>query len=291
MKINICMAFDDNYAKYGAVTIASVLKNADKDDELCFYILDGGINQCNKEKINDLKKIKNFEITYLIINENLFSDYKEIKTHKYISIVTYYRLKLGQLLNIDKVIYLDCDMVVNSSLSPLYSINMNNIPIAGVKDLDFNTSNFSTYINAGMMVINLDYIRKNNIENDYLKYTQNNKNNITCGDQEIINAVLNGQIKLLSDTWNVQVANFFTRSSKNKNPKIIHYIGSSKPWMNFSWAWHKEFYYKYLKLTPWYINDKYKYKTLMIENLIGNIALITYRIMCFWKIQKRKNKS
>ena len=49
-KINICLACDDNYARYAAVVIASILKNAKQNDNLCIYILDGGIEEQNDDE-------------------------------------------------------------------------------------------------------------------------------------------------------------------------------------------------------------------------------------------------
>ena len=50
--INVCLACDDNYAKYAGVVIASILDRANPDDSMCFYILDGESNQ--KIKIKSL---------------------------------------------------------------------------------------------------------------------------------------------------------------------------------------------------------------------------------------------
>ena len=55
-KINVCLACDDNYAKYAGVVIASILANANKSDKLSFYILDGGICDENRTKIISLIK-------------------------------------------------------------------------------------------------------------------------------------------------------------------------------------------------------------------------------------------
>ena len=106
-EINVCLACDDNYSKYAGVVIASALANSALKDNLCFYILDGGIKEENKAKINELKSIKNCEINFISIDESLFEEYKKIKTHSYITIATYYRLKLPSLLpNVKKIIYL-----------------------------------------------------------------------------------------------------------------------------------------------------------------------------------------
>ena len=98
-KINVCLACDDNYSKYAGVVIASILANATLDDNLSIYILDGGISEARKQEINSLKSIKDCEITFVTIDQSLFTEYTKIKTHSYVTIATYYRLKLPTLLN------------------------------------------------------------------------------------------------------------------------------------------------------------------------------------------------
>ena len=128
--INVCLACDNNYAKYAGVVIASILVNANHDDELVFYILDGGIEQDNKEKILSLKSIKDCKINFVEIDNNLFRDYMSVKTHEYISLATYYRLKLPSMLSdIKRVIYFDCDVVVNSSLKSLFNKDITSVGI------------------------------------------------------------------------------------------------------------------------------------------------------------------
>ena len=133
--INICLSCDDNYAKYAGVVIASILTNANQDDNIDFYILDGGITKEKKEQISSLSSIHNCQINFIEINPEMFADYSKVKTHKYISIATYYRLKAPSLLpDIDKIIYLDCDVVVNTSLKELYEIDIKDYLLAGVSD-------------------------------------------------------------------------------------------------------------------------------------------------------------
>ena len=106
-KINICLSCDNNYAKHAGVVIASILKNAAEADILAFYILDGGISDKNKTELESLKSLRKCEIVFISIDNDLFIDYLNVKTHAYLSIAAYYRLKLGSLLPyIDKIIYL-----------------------------------------------------------------------------------------------------------------------------------------------------------------------------------------
>lgn len=270
MRINICLSCDDNYVKYAGVAIASILANANEDDELYIYILDGKIKTDSKNKILALKNIKNCSIEFIPINEKEFEDYKKVKNHSYISISTYYRLKLATLLpNIDKILYLDCDIIVNSSLSELFLSELENYIFAGVKDIDIAIRNNSNYVNAGVLLMDLNKVRKNNIQEKFYSFAKENYNKIELGDQGIINEVLKGQIKIVDDKYNVQSECFIRRSSFTKNPAIVHFVGLKKPWVIGSWSHHKKLYFKYLELTPWKLNFQEKLYYEVWNNIVS----------------------
>lgn len=168
--INVCVACDENYAKYAGVLIASVLYNASVKDNLTFYILDGGISETKKSEILELKNIKNCDINFVKIDNEMFREYMSIKTHKYISLPTYYRLKLPTLLpNVSRVIYFDCDMVVNSSLAPLFNKNLDDCVMAGVRDINKKMLKKNpSYVNAGMLVMDIDAMKRENCEEKFL---------------------------------------------------------------------------------------------------------------------------
>lgn len=271
--INVCLSCDDNYAKYAGVVIASILKNAFSDDDLKIYILDGGITEDNKQKIQSLKSIKDCEITFIPIDENLFEDYKQVKTHKYISLAAYYRLKIPSILSkINKIIYLDCDVVVNTSLKDLYNTDISDALVAGISDNKRRmVKENPNYINSGILVMNLDKMRIENTEEKFYNYTKENIENITKGDQEIINEVCKIQIKVIKDdTWNVQASNFTNRSNYTNKPKIIHYLSKEKPWKFGSYSYFKPLWFSYLQLTPWALKEEEK-KYWYFKNQIASI--------------------
>ena len=255
-KINVCLSCDDAYAKHAGVVIASILHNAGENEEHTFYILDGGIAEETKNDFEKLKDIKPCEINFIKIDEEMFEDYKSVKTHFYITLPTFYRLKLPSLLpDTDKVIYFDCDFVVCTSLKELYETDFGNNIIAGVLDKNSKlVKENNTYINAGMIVFDLKKMRENNIEEEFLNWTKENLEKIKMGDQEIINEVLKGRVKLVGSEWNVQSSNFINRSTYTKNPKAIHLL--DKPWKWANACVHKKEYYKYLQLTPWKLSEK-----------------------------------
>ena len=277
--INVCLACDDNYAKYAGVVIASVMANADEDDKLAFYILDGGVLPENLEILKELKSIKDCPINFIQVSEDIFEDAKKIKTHSYITVASYYRLKLPSLLpDIDKIIYFDCDVVVNSSLKELFNTDITDYPVAGVHDIkERMVRENPTYVNAGMLLFNLKYMREHNIEQKLEDWTKEHIATIKTGDQEILNETLKGQIKVVADEWNVQSSNFINRSSYTHNPKVVHYVAKTKPWHFGSFSYHRKMYFKYLQLTPWKLNEK-EYKHWTRDNQVWSlIKYVKYR--------------
>lgn len=282
-KINVCLACDDNYSKYAGVVIASVLANADKEDNLNFYILDGGVREEHKQEIMTLKSIKDCEINFVNVDESLFEDYKKVHTHSYITLSTYYRLKMPTLLPyIDRIIYFDCDMVVNTSLVELFNTDMGDSPLAGVKDINKKMLRKNpNYINAGMVMMDLKNMREQNIESAFLEWTKEHVDTIKLGDQEIINEVLKNKIKIVDDEWNVQSSNFTNRSSYTNNPRVVHFVARKKPWHWASFSFHRDLYFKYLQLTPWKLDEE-EYKHWTKDNQIASlIEYVKYRPIFF----------
>lgn len=281
--INICLSCDDNYSEHAGVVIASVLANAKPTDEPVFYILDGGISDKHKQEILTLKNIKDCEIKFVKINEDSFDSYKKVKSHQYVTLATYYRLKLPTLLpHVSKIIYLDCDVVVQTSLYDLFNIDLKGYPIAGVHDIKKHiVKDNPSYVNAGMLVVDLKRVVELNLEQKFLEYTQKHIDTIKVGDQEIINEVCKGNILILEDEWNVQSSNFTNRSSYTKYPKIIHFTAKKKPWHYGSFSYHRDLYFKYLQLTPWKLNEK-DYKHWTKDNQRDSlIEYIKYRPIFF----------
>lgn len=279
--INVCLACDDNYSKYAGVVIASVLTNAKPESYLHFYILDGGVAQENIDKIMSLKSIKDCEIKFVKVDDSQFEMYKNIKTHQYVTLQTYYRLKLAQILpEVDRIIYMDCDMVVNDDLEELFTTELGDNVIAGVLDIRVYGKKAwkgAKYINAGMVLFDLVKFRKENIEDIFYEYTKNNYDKIKTGDQDIINFSLEGRIKIVPDEWNVQSSNFTNRSSYTNNPKIIHFVAKNKPWHFGSFSYHRNYYFKYLQLTPWALLDDEKDYWYTKNQIASLIKYIKYR--------------
>ena len=270
-QIHIVFATDDNYAQHCAVTMASILMNSDNTSYFHFHILDGGISAESKQKMEYAKKFRAFTIQYYDMKVYDFSKFP--LNRPWISVSTYYRLVLPQLLSkdIDKALYLDCDMVVERDIKELWNIDISKYSAAVVED-DCSKDNIkrmqlpakNKYFNAGMILFNLKEIRKRDFTNDCIEYFIKNEHRITLQDQDILNGVLNGKCKYVSQAWNTNFPiyqgsnpeqHYFTRKEEIEEccrPGIIHYTtADSKPWANINKNMASE-YWKYFKYTGFY---------------------------------------
>lgn len=249
---NVCLACDDNYAPLAGVSIASFLKNSLDDESFSFYILDNNISIENKKKILSLKWIKDCNIEFIQVDKAKFENLYLPSKKGYLSISSYYRFVISDIFkNIDKILYVDCDVIVTTSIADFYNMDLTNYYAAVIKDtackenqhrLGFDED--EVYFNAGVILINLELWRNENISEKLFE-------TITEGldDQDILNIVLKGKKIVVDDKWNWQ--------GKAKNyrekipPALIHFITAYKPWVTGSKLGFNNEYYKALRLTPW----------------------------------------
>ena len=94
--IDIVMGADDGYIQHSAATIASILLNCDASSNFRFHILDGGISQNKKEKLVELKNLRNFEIKFYDMTKYDWSMFPDNRA--YVTLATYYRLRISEVL-------------------------------------------------------------------------------------------------------------------------------------------------------------------------------------------------
>ena len=259
--ISICFCINDIYAQHLAVVLTSILKN-NKDSFFKFYVLSNDITEISKNKIDLLKKkYQNYNIEYLGVNKDLFTNFD--LTIDYITIETYFRYILPDIFpNLKKILYMDVDLVVNGNIKTLWNTDISEYYCAGVEDINIDTTfhkknlnmdESDTYINAGVLLFNLDKMRKDFISQKLFETHKQYSNVLKYQDQDVINIVLRKKIKLLEFVYN-----FSTKISKKypklaKDAKIIHFIGPKKPWKTFSANKLKLLYYYYRFFSPYSI--------------------------------------
>lgn len=291
--INICFATDNenNYLQHLGVAIASILKNTQTKKTIDIYLLNSGkIKKKDIKKIKQVTKIKeNVNLYPVKIDKQIFDNFFMLP-NSHFALATYYRFIIPSMLNnLSKLIYLDCDLVVKDDIENLYNIDLDDYYVAGVQDLigrcnqqrlKLDKTNY--YINAGVLLMNLEKMRKEDVSNKLIKCSIEKKDEIYWLDQDILNIVMEGKIKYLDLAWNLQ---YFYPGEKVdyepevfkkalENPKIIHFIGHIKPWDILSNRPNEKEYFKYLKYTPWK-NFAIKHSILSFIKSMYNIQKTT----------------
>lgn len=289
--INICTLSDNNYAQHLGVMIASVLINSKKEDKIAIHVLDGGISEKNKKRLERLKSIKNFSINYHKVNDE---DLKECKS-SYLPLVSYYNfLPQKYLPNLNKIVFLDSDMVILDSLSELFSIDIGNNVIAACEDpvgrinmKRLGISDDYFYFNTGTMIMNLKLWREQDIFSQLIQYVKDYQDKILYMDQDVLNDVLHTKSFKLPLKWNsIHFTDGHTYKDINEyeealnNPAIIHYAMKDKPWRLYSRVYRKKIYWDTLKKTPWY-----NYKFLVSWFILSNLKICKKSIRKFLKFR------
>lgn len=273
--INVVFASDENFLKYTATTLVSILKNMKTDRNLSVFVMtDAEISREGLEGISKLFRIRNFKFTNLIVDASQFA---KIKTTPGISLATYYRLVMHDLLpaDVDRVLYLDSDIIVRKCISEIYDTDLTGYLFAGVQDSiskryndKFGAPLEAPHINAGVTLVNVRAVRDANFSDRINRYLDSHKYLITLGDQQIINGAFQREIKYIPATWNVH-GSMFDRQWRSKNvginntftkaeidaavedPAVIHYTFKRKPWMSSEHPRTKE-WFAYAQLTPFF---------------------------------------
>ena len=312
--MNIVLASDDNYVPLLPISIVSLLENNYKDfDEINVFILNDGITNQNIEKIKNILNKYNCNISFIKTKdiENLNLNIVSLERDNIASFTTYSRLFIGSLIpdNIDKIIYIDCDILNVYSLKQLWEEDISDYYCAAVLDCCNTTiqemlgiSEEDNYINAGMLYINLKKWREDNVEEKFIEFMMNNQNRFYQHDQGIINNVFKGKIKIISPRYNLQgyfqymsykVSKKFScidneyyskeiMDDARKNPIFLHFCAADffRPWQNEKHP-YANLYRKYAKLANFEsvidytsnFNGKQRLFQKLSENKIGDFIL------------------
>lgn len=268
--INIVLASDNNYAQHLAVTAVSILENTGKPKSICFYVLSDGIDDDNYCLIQ--KTICNYGASVTKIecatNDGFY-------TEGHITKAAYLRLNIANVLplNVNKVIYLDDDLLVLQDIEELWNVDLQGKPVAAVPDLALMCSkrmmeqkrqtlglcNDDLYFNSGVMVIDVQQWRDLNYSEKVVAAARDN--NFRHQDQDALNLVFKNNWLPLDFKWNVippiwamQLKIYFSefRSEAviaHNNPAIFHYAGRYKPWEFEIRQGFNDKYYEYFAKT------------------------------------------
>jgi len=243
--IPVIASSDDNYAYPLGIMFISLLENTKQPEKFHLFVIDGGIHEKKRAQLTHEITKRNSKLTFLDISKEAYAHFPTVA---HISAPAYYRISIPELfdLSVTRAIYLDCDLIIKADLQELWNTDLENHPIGAIENVSNNTYkasllNQSDYFNSGVLIIDLQKWREQDIPNRVREFKINHPELISTNDQCALNGVFKGDWKRLPIKWNFQ-SGLYRKSTQSKrllksdedtiwSPNIIHYIGWSKPWL------------------------------------------------------------
>ena len=259
--LHVVLATDNNYAEFVAVVIVSLLQTNPQFESIHVHLLANGVNDATIQKLQhhllqDRAQLHVYDISDL--EQRL-----GIQVPNSIAISAYARLFMASLLptDLDRVLYLDCDVVVSDDITSFWEMNIEGFLIAGVLDTlstnrtktDIGLPTDAPYVNSGVLLINLKSWREENMQQCFLDFLLSHNGHVTHHDQGIINATCHGRIQIVHPRFNL-ASNYLSHPYKmlasmntpfyseneveeaKKYPAIIHFTQGfyNRPWVKNS---------------------------------------------------------
>ncbi len=294
--IDIVCSTDGRFIMQTGVMIKSVCMS-NPDNDICFHVLiDDTVSSDDKAALKSTIESAKADMEFYRA-DNILSSYPKIgKVNSYISKATYYRLAIPELLpSLDRVLYLDGDIIVRHSLVEMYNLNLEGISLYAVSEMDeadqpYNRFGYSSdhgYFNAGVLLINLKYWREHDSLNRFLNVINNHADRIVAHDQDTLNIVFNDSWKRMPIKYNLLSGHLYKRESQNPkdrlrygdemdkaalDPVVVHFTGPFKPWYQEgkNHPYQKDFAF-YLSQTIWKDYSCNKWCPLSLHHYMANI--------------------
>lgn len=270
--IPICIITDEKLPFTVPALIISVMENASANFSYKFFcFITGNVSIKDRELIKQTEKLYQNCSIEIVDMGSTFMD--AVNLHPLVTNACLYKfLIINYLADYPKAIYLDTDIIVNGDISELYNIELGNSYVGGVLNIYYyyykqnlktilGINDIESYFNAGVMLMNLDEMRKDNIYPKLINCIGKFQGSV---DQHIFNKVCYGRIKNIAPKYNVtpiyrelykkeKAEVFYTKKElieAIENPFIFHYTGVFKPWLyndiTLSWKW-----YGYYRKSPY----------------------------------------
>jgi lipopolysaccharide biosynthesis glycosyltransferase len=290
MKMDIVACTDKWFVMPTGVMMYSICVN-NPDVDIVFHVIhDDSVTSMDRRDLENVVASFNGKwVEFYPVNEQIINNkYPTREDRKDITQTTYYRLWLAELLpsTIEKVLYLDGDVIVRHSLLPLWNTDLENNAIAVVPDcFDGSMEHYQRlgypselgYFNAGVLLINLNYWRRHKVINSFVEYIQFHKEDIRCQDQDVLNVIFKDSKVILPIKYNMnsgflwKTSQFDVEKYKKElieaftDPVIVHFI-AEKPWYAYQRNPHpfQSTWYKYQNQTKWK-DVRYEHRPLKLQ--------------------------
>lgn len=275
--LHVAAACNAAYAMPLATMLASLTASLDPTRKVTLHILNRDLGDALKSKVEATVGEARASFHWIDIKEKRFAFLATtIRGFDTVSLETYYRLLLPEVLppDLDKVIYLDCDLVVCRDLGEVWDLDISGVSLYACPELiadaavaaapqgirryrELGLAGDQKLFNAGVLLINLKYWRENQVFLRALVYVREMGQDLRWHDQEALNVVLAGSWQTLDPRWNVTMHVFSADPQSARtarlidHPGIVHYNSAIKPWHPDFALGFREPFFQYLDMTPW----------------------------------------
>lgn len=273
--IHILCSTDENYAPYCGVMLTSVLHNL-SGRQAAVHIFVDNVSSPSLARFARLGELFNCRVETIGIPDELMRTLPGT-IDQWVP-ASYLRLLAPDLLppEVDKVIYLDCDIIADTSLAPLWDMDLRGnacgvVPDAPqpimhrVKGPEIGLT--GRYFNSGVMVIDLRRFRELEIRRRGIEMLHHAAGKYDCPDQDVLNILLDGDHLDLPLIWNLQSAHYVSYCRlpepqevplirallAGRSHGVIHYTSSHKPWSRDIRHYHplSKLWRRYRRMSLW----------------------------------------
>lgn len=239
--INILISVNKKFLEHIEEFIITLIYYSSKKINFYLMYIENELNEQDLKKISEfVLKTKKAEIIPIKFNTTDLEGVPLTDNEgAYFGLESYSRLFSAFKLpkDIDKILYLDADMICMGDIAELYDINFDGRTWCACQDLGVTEKHLNRiglpknykYINSGMLLINLQKLRKNYTENDIITLIRQIEEKLIYPDQDFINLIFKDDIKIINNKYNLVIKDVRYADLKEK-PLILHYAGSVKPW-------------------------------------------------------------
>lgn len=245
--MNILVTLDENYLPYLNTMLFSLL-HSNPEENFTVYLLHSSIQE---ETLTRTKQILGNAGELVPVQAKDIGLENAPTTSRY-PLEIYYRIFAAKYLpeQVDRVLYLDPDIIINGSVAALYNTPLDDYYFAAashigtvlhkVNELRLDMDEGSPYINSGVMLMNIKRLRQEQNFDEVFDFIERRKNFLMLPDQDIISSLYGSQILALdpfrynmTEVLYKQHAPFeksLTLDWVRNNSVVIHYCGRNKPW-------------------------------------------------------------
>lgn len=270
--VSVIFITDNNYVVQTAIAITSIITNKMPETDLNINILTNDLDENNIDLLKSLST-KGAQINIISASDKILQ-FKDIIQERHVTYTALLKFYIPEIFkNLDKILYLDSDVIIQTDLSEFYNHNIHDYYTECVLDIQtYNKKHLKKinyphekYFNSGVLLLNLSKMRQDNVTEKLINHKLNAKV-YDFMDQDTLNFILGSKSKFISYKYNFlpimlyrynfeQLNEFFGEKmpqdvkSLYESCCIIHLGGKEKPW-TYDIKYLSEIYRKYWDLSP-----------------------------------------